>query len=81
MIRTILAWFGYAQIPLEVVQLSMRQEAFLSRLHDAIIAANVSPNENLVRLLETHQEGQKIMTEFLRNCRHLTVRAELGRHK
>jgi hypothetical protein len=65
MIRIILAYFGYAKIPVKVVQLSIMQEEYIKKLID------LRDSEDWKRLFESHLEGQKTLTHFLRSCRLL----------
>ncbi len=55
MIRTILSFFGYVKIPLEVVQLSIMQEGFLHAILEH----------------ETSQRGKKYIAKFLKGQKAL----------
>lgn len=65
MIKFILGVLGYSKIPLEVVQLSIAQEAFIQKMLEH------EQSEKGKDYLEKHLEGQKTLTSFLRSGRKL----------
>ena len=65
MIQTIMAFFGYAKIPVAVVQLSMMQEKFLETMR------TIEPEPKGKEVIAKYLDGQKTITKFLQSCRRL----------
>ena len=61
MFQTIMAFFGYAKIPVAAIHLSLKQEQFLSKCRDL----ETDPKGRVY--FDRHLEGQKTITSFLRS--------------
>ena len=73
MIRTILAFFGYIKIPIEVVQISMLLEDDFKDLIDLFldIGEDAPTYKKLAVHLKSRKRAMEAMTAFLRSGRLL----------